>query len=235
MITKTFFTERKGEINAYFDFLENVVVNKAKLIINKPIKSSRAHKKVEIDIEIDLTHTLKANGFLLMYNLVEATLSAAIEEIHDCICADDHLGADELVESLTTQAISRVNKNIETSSPISKSILQHWIDDHKSKVLQNKNPLFNGNVDGRVIKEVAKIYGFSADARGKTAKNGTTLVKVKTKRNELAHGKISFSDCGRDISIDELNQIQKEVIAYLEKILNNIEDYIENKSYLRTA
>ena len=73
------------------------------------------------------------------------------------------------------------------------------------------------------------------DARGKTAKNGTTLVKVKTKRNELAHGKISFSDCGRDISIDELNQIQKDVIAYLEKILNNIEDYIENKSYLRTA
>lgn len=236
MITHDFFHERKSEIEAYFDFLENIVTNKAKLVLHKPKKGRLGVEKSESDISLDLSHTLKANGFLLLYNIVEATLTSAIEEIHESIYSDNTLGADELVETLARQAVGRVNsKNLPLNNPLSKSILQHWIDDHRKNVAIQKNPLFSGNVDAKVIKDIAKIYGFSADAKGRAAKNGLNLVKVKTKRNALAHGEISFKDCGRDIVIDELIQIKSEVISYLEQILGNIESYIDNRSYIRSA
>lgn len=236
MVTLDFFHERKSDIETYFDFLESVITHKAKLVLHKPKKAGLGVEKSEVNIPLDFSHTLKANGFLLLYNIVEATLSSAIEEIHDSICADVTLGADELVETLARQAVGRVNsKNLPLTSPLSKSILQHWIDDHRANVGMHKNPLFSGNVDAKLIKDVAKIYGFSSDAKSSKAKNGTNLVKVKIKRNELAHGKVSFKDCGRDIVIDELVQIKSEVISYLEQILSNIESYLNNKNYIRRA
>lgn len=236
MITQDFFNERRSEIETYFEFLESIITYRAKLVRNMPKKAGLDVGKKVIDISLDLSHTLKANGFLLLYNMVEATLLSAIEEIHDSICADRTLGADELVETLARQAIGRVNsKDLPLTSPLSKSILQHWINDHKQNIDQHKNSLFSGNVDAKVIKGLAKIYGFSAEAKGRAAKNGTNLIKVRIKRNELAHGKISFKDCGRDIVLEELIQIKSEVISYLEQILVNIEHYINNKSYIRTA
>ncbi|MDY6993463.1 MAG: MAE_28990/MAE_18760 family HEPN-like nuclease [Pseudomonadota bacterium] len=68
----------------------------------------------------------------------------------------------------------------------------------------------------------------------KANRGGSKLLTVKTQRNQLAHGNISFSECGRDHTFIELNNIKNEVINYLEDILNNIENYIDNKAYKKT-
>ncbi|WP_238446456.1 MAE_28990/MAE_18760 family HEPN-like nuclease, partial [Microcystis aeruginosa] len=48
----------------------------------------------------------------------------------------------------------------------------------------------------------------------------------------LAHGNKSFAEIGRDITVEELLTIKEEVIAYLEQILNNINQYITGQDYL---
>lgn len=99
----------------------------------------------------------------------------------------------------------------------------------------DKGKLFSGNIDGKKIKETAKIYGFSDKTDAKKTQNGNDLLKIKTKRNDLAHGFKSFEEVGKDASADELLQIKKRVICYLREILQNIETYISNQEYLDSS
>ncbi len=54
---------------------------------------------------------------------------------------------------------------------------------------------------------------------------------MKSHRNELAHGDVSFQEIGKDYALSDIEDYKKEVIAYLEKIILNIEEYIQNKEY----
>jgi len=51
-------------------------------------------------------------------------------------------------------------------------------------------------------------------------------------RNDLAHGNKSFPEVGGETSIDDILKIKEEVIEYLQQILQNIQDYLENQEYL---
>jgi hypothetical protein len=59
------------------------------------------------------------------------------------------------------------------------------------------------------------------------------LLKIKTNRNDLAHGFKSFEEVGKDATAEELLQIKKRVVCYLREILQNIEDYISKQEYLK--
>ncbi|WP_223300648.1 MAE_28990/MAE_18760 family HEPN-like nuclease [Oscillatoria nigro-viridis] len=95
-----------------------------------------------------------------------------------------------------------------------------------------REELFSGNVDARLIKEIAEKYGFSYQTDFAKTKNGQNLVVIKRNRNDLAHGVKSFEEVGRDQTIDELLEIKKEVIEYLRQILHNIKIYLDNQEYL---
>ena len=90
--------------------------------------------------------------------------------------------------------------------------------------------VISGNIDGRKIKEFSKYLGFSSLTHHK-AKDGEKLFQVKKQRNNLAHGLISFADCGRQYTYDDLNIIKNETIIYLRGIIKNIQKYIENENF----
>ncbi|HAO47873.1 MAG TPA: hypothetical protein DCR35_00375 [Runella sp.] len=93
--------------------------------------------------------------------------------------------------------------------------------------------IFSGNVDAREIKRISEKYGFSCKTNAKKTSNGSKLLTVKSRRNDLAHGFISFQECGKEYSIQDLILIKKEVIAYISEILNNIQEYLDNRMYLK--
>lgn len=72
------FNTRVQEINKYFLFLDGLVNETIKLVI---LEDGVEQKIREIDR--DLVKTLKANGFLLLYNLIESSMTNAIEAIFD--------------------------------------------------------------------------------------------------------------------------------------------------------
>ena len=92
--------------------------------------------------------------------------------------------------------------------------------------------IFSGNVDAKVIRETAEKYGFSHSTDCAKTKNGKNLLLVRENRNHLAHGIKSFEEVGRDKTIEELLEIKEEVVEYLRQILKNIEGYLDNKEYL---
>ena len=55
-------------------------------------------------------------------------------------------------------------------------------------------------------------------------------MKIKEKRNKLAHGNETFSDAGL-ISFQELYEMKEVVSAYLTELVGNIGTFIQAKRY----
>lgn len=62
--------------------------------------------------------------------------------------------------------------------------------------------------------------------------NNIAQVIIKNKRNNLAHGNESFSECGRDYTLENLEEIKDESVEYMRFILTHIKEFIKDKKYL---
>jgi len=206
------FNTRAKEVNDYFIFMESLEKQTTKLaFLDTPGK----YKIKSIDPE--LAKTLKANGFLLLYNVVESSMRNAIEAIF---------------EEFKNKAIS-----FDQLKPEIKLIVLQNLKNRSPKTLcltinQLSTDIITATVDARLIKEIAEKYGFSYQTDFAKTKNGQNLVVIKSNRNDLAHGIKSFEEVGRDKTIEELLKIKEEALEYLRQILENIRDYLDNEEYL---
>ncbi len=219
MITvKTDFNQKKNEIEIYFSFLE-------KLLANNYISWNELPKE---EIGFELKGIAKANIFIMLYNLVESSISAAIEQIHISIKNDSAVTFDGIKDGIKKNII----KYLQTKKNVDKFITEvHSISIDIVMSCFEKKSVFSGNADRDEIVKLANLYGFSFDSDYAITKHGEKLRKIKLHRNELAHGDVSFYEIGRDYTISEIENYKNEVIAYIEKIILNIESYINNKEY----
>lgn len=227
------YSSRCREIERFFDMLKFMRDNRdSKLSGYEPADGEAPNTYV---ISRELEKTLRASAYLMLYNLVEATMTNAIDAIHQHI-ADEQIGFDQLKEDVRRIAIKGLRKAVSSeappellnaSIPISSALIWLGFD---------KKDLFSGNLDGRLIKDKAKEYGFQLVNHDKVAsRDGTRLLNVKTKRNELAHGGISFEDCGQETSVDELVAIFGEIKIFIKAVLDGISEYLATKGYLHAA
>jgi MAE_28990/MAE_18760-like HEPN len=216
------FTDRSKEVSKYFIFLKSLEQSTTKLSMDGKGNNSKIKT-----IDSDLLKTLKASGFLLLYNLVEATMRNVIEAIFDELKSEGisyNQIRPELKKIVLKNLKSRdLDKIFDGITEISIDIITAGFD---------KGNLFSGNIDGRKIKSTAVEYGFSHLTDYTKTANGRDLLTVKTNRNDLAHGFKSFTEVGRDKTADELLEIKNKVIRYLKQIIQNVEDYLNNKEYL---
>ena len=216
------FNTRAKEVNDYFIFLESLEKQTTKLaFLDTPGK----YKIKSIDPE--LAKTLKANGFLLLYNLVESTRRNAIEAIFEEF-KNKAISFDQLKPEIKLIVL----QNLKNRSPKKLYLTINQLSTDIITATFDREKLFSGNVDARLIKEIAEKYGFSDQTDFAKTKNGQNLVVIKSNRNDLAHGIKSFEEVGRDKTIEELLKIKEEALEYLRQILENIRDYLDNEEYL---
>lgn len=216
------FQERVEEINRYFAFLEKLGQETTQLSV---LKDDGQRENIPLDSQ--LIKTLKANSFLLLYNLVESSMRNAVTAIFD-----ELKNQRVSYNSVRIEIKKIVIQNFKKRSPEN---LHFKIKDISTDIIAagfQSQELFSGNIDQREISKTAKNFGFSFDTEYNKTKHGESLDMIKNKRNDLAHGNKSFAEIGRDITVEELLTIKEEVIAYLEQILNNINQYITGQDYL---
>ena len=219
------FDERSQEVSKYFLLLKNLEQGSIKLSMGNQ------NNNIIKTIDIELEKTLKATGFLLLYNLIESTMRNGIETIFDDMI-NRKISFDDVRHKIKKIILKNL-KNNKSDDNLLKNIENIALD--IISVSFDKGKLFSGNIDAKKIKETAEIYGFSYKTDAKKTQNGNDLLKIKTNRNDLAHGFKSFEEVGRDASAEELLQIKKRVICYLREILQNIETYISNQEYLDSS
>jgi hypothetical protein len=227
------FNSRCQEIERFFDMLQFMTDHRASRLSNSD--SSDAVPDSIFIIGRELEKTLRASGYLMLYNLVEATMTNAIAAIHEHIAAES-VGFDSLKEDVRKIAIKGLRKAVSSEAPIQLLDTNIPISSALIWLGFDKKELFSGNLDSRLIKKKAKEYGFEVATHDLTvSRDGARLLDVKTKRNELAHGSISFEDCGHDTSVDELVSIFGEAKLFLQATLDGISDYLQNRSYLHVV
>jgi hypothetical protein len=235
------FDKRKSEINRYFKFLSNLDKDVPKL----NYREKGVYKNQRIDAE--LLKILKANGFLLIYNLVESFCRNSLLEILISI-ENEMISLKDLSEQAQklwiTQNVkdlkeAKDGKIIEQFHTIAINIIEESTIDFKNIIEKMKDPekqgkdIFglSGNIDARKIRELASMYGFESKLSSSKERAGADLLEIKSQRNQLAHGRITFVECGATKSVPQMIDYKNNAITYLKAILVNIETYINNSEF----
>ena len=221
--------DRRCEVDRHLSFVKALIDSKSNRI---------AHVNGELtvfsDYEIDraLIKTISATGYLLIYNLLESTMTAALDLVHRQL-KQEGLRYEQLNEDLRKiclknfkEAIS--DKSMEELRGISVDVASVWLG-------YDSRRLWNGNVDVKKIREKASGYGirylYDGDDHDDIRRN---VLNIKEKRNALAHGRLSFEQCGQDTAIDALIGYSAQVYRYLTAVLNGIDCYLIEKAYLKS-
>ncbi|MBR5331786.1 MAG: hypothetical protein IKV32_00595 [Muribaculaceae bacterium] len=219
--TRAEYTKRLNEVTLYFETIK-LLDNGDCSIICKDINGGTTEKI----IDGELAKIMKANGFLLLYNLIEATIRNSISAILNSISTDKltfKLLSDNLKKLWINQEINKtkdISKFKEKVSELSEKILN-------DKLLEFSHECVNisGNIDAQRIREIAKKFGYLEP------KDGRGLQTIKDKRNQLAHGEFTFSDIGKNYTSNDLIDYKSEVVTFIENVLNSVETYINAKGY----
>ena len=220
------FEAKVQEISEYFSFIEKTT-------------HLRLHdNRGMVQVSKTVHNVLKANLFLLLYNLVESSFKNSLEKI--CInITNETLKYKDVIPEIKKMWIEKEYKNFDGLKNIKKSeFIMNKIENIANDIVKiefyrneekTKNDDISGNLDAREMKRINEKYGAKLDTVLNMDAN--SLLTVKTKRNNLAHGNEIFSECGENYTINELREIEKESIKYMRFILNHIKIFITNKQY----
>lgn len=204
---KLILKERKSEIELYLDHL-GLIENTSDKILFK---------------------VMKANTLLMLYNLIEAIISNSIHSIRNSIYNNPDVEFDYLKAQIKIQIIKDLKSNISPENFVNQTTK---ISNDIIRLSFKKENISNGNIDHGKIVELADIYGFNINGSNyNETGHGNSISDIKGKRNDLAHGTYSFSEIGKDYSLEDLKKISKQTIKYLEFITSRIEMYIEGQQY----
>ena len=60
----------------------------------------------------------------------------------------------------------------------------------------------------------------------------SALALVKFLRNKLAHGELSFSECGQGVTVIELRDMKSRTASYLREVIAAFQTYIDGFKFL---
>ncbi|MDZ4055795.1 MAG: MAE_28990/MAE_18760 family HEPN-like nuclease [Polynucleobacter sp.] len=232
-LTDALLRDRSVEVSAYLDFLKVAVERRAVL--------NAKDGDLVFPLSQQLTHTLKANVVLLLYSAMEATLVQLLDEMHEAI-GNNCSSADALNVDLLRVVLKTVKKDKSatvhlSAAPLHKSLFTYWISDWQGRTSAKDKRVdgISGSVDSLVFYEQLRKFGVvepTVNDRPPTHLTDRALQKVKTSRNELAHGEKSFTDLGRELSVQSLEADSVAVFDTLRKIADEVDKYLQDRRYL---
>ena len=194
-------------------------------------------EKYKSDVFIKIS---KANALIMIYNLVESTVTNGIEEIYDKVKVSGATYSTvrkEIQEIWFSYKFGQVHRQPEANYASYKgkafdivtSILDGEIMELNSNALQ-----ISGNMDASQIFKICNSHGINF-VPDRACKGGKRLADVKDERNWLSHGNLSFVECGRKYSLSDLLEIKDQAYIFLSGLLEEMEKYYNDESYLCTT
>lgn len=221
------FNDRKDEIDLYFEFID---------FLDNIEKTENMEKSSYIMYNKDVEKIIRANSLLMLYNLVESTLVTGMEEVYSALKENNITYSQvrsEIREIWFNYRFSNAydrKAHYGTYKKTAEKIITSIIH-NEPLILDRKATGISGNLDATSIRDVCKKHGIQFHTPG-NCHGGEKLTQVKDQRNQLAHGTLSFVECGRDFTVEDLHVIKEEVENFLSGFIDSIESYYDNKEYL---
>ena len=234
------YLDKCTEVDDFFkliDFLENTKNISAQGVD----KITSVQKQIAIDKK--LIETIQSSGFLLLYNLIESTMTAAIDSIYQNLqhLEQQHQNSPnlfifELKENLRKSLIKQY-AGIFSGDGI-KEIAISKISFFGSIINQgyDKKNLFNGNIDCSEIDDITKNkFGFKVHPVAGQPYNAQHILSIINKRNTLAHGSQTFREVSSYLALGDLHKHFDSTIKLLDGVFLSIENYLVNQKYLEVS
>jgi hypothetical protein len=227
------FEQRARDIRSYLRMLERMEVPGS--VLRRP-SGSRTHS---VAVEENWRVIGKATAYLLLYNLVESAVRSGLDRLYLAVEADQ-CTCQTLSRSIRSVWIDQKHRAVrhENASPVNyrqaASELVEEIVQKRIVQLSAEELPGAGSLDAARIRDVCRRHDLELKVH-KNAKGGSSLVTVKSQRNALAHGDKSFAECGRDVTLKDLQQTAKETEIYVRGFLRSLERFIAKKRYMAPA
>jgi hypothetical protein len=206
----------------------------------------------KLQFDQELSKILKSNAILLYYNLIEGTISLVLNEFFDKINQERSkydlmtlsikkiwlkykhrsfgVGTFKDDDYILSTIESIINEIIEIQP---KSIRDYELGNrtvynYEAYCKETNSNDISGNLDAREIRNIFSLYGLP-----EISQRCDSMLKVKNKRNSLAHGNETFAQVGSNFTIDDLFRMKIEIIDFLDTILNEVETFLRDKKYLK--
>jgi hypothetical protein len=229
------FEERLTEIDAYLellaDFEKQIQTGVPRFGVDGPVISA-THQKI-----------LYSSVYLQLYNLIEATITKCVEAVSAAIAKDKWFPGD-LSEDLRREwvrfiARTHVDLTSENRLESALALCQHLLQASPVGSLKIERG-GGGNWDDEQIYRFAARLGCaltisqaSEEAVKRPFRNelGALALIVKL-RNDLAHGNVSFAECGDEITVTELRDLKVRTEGYLRDVVGSFGSFVDDYVFL---
>lgn len=228
------FEERLQEIEAYLDLLEALEVQAG---------GGLAPRIGEALITTQQQKVLYSSVYLQIYNLVEATVTWCVDAVCSAAADGGRWRPGDLAETLRREwvrSIARTHTELSTQNRLDSTLrlFQHLVQGLPVEAWEIEKG--GGNWDDEQIELIVRRLGFELQISPQVhtgikrpiRDDKGPLKLVKDLRNRLAHGSISFSECGDGITVVDLKDLKEKTANYLREVVAAFERFIASHDYL---
>lgn len=228
------FDERLQEIEAYLDLLDVL----EKQVTNGPPKIG------DTLISSQQQKILYSSVYLQLYNLVEATATWCIGAVASAAANGGRWQPADLSKKLRrewvrTFARTHVDLNYDNRLNAANELCDHLIYSLPINAWDVEKG-GGGNWDDHEIEAITERLGCDlgitrqvySDVKRKIRDDKGPLELVKYLRNRLAHGSLSFAECGDGVTVADLREIKDRTAKYLREVLAAFNGYIDSYQFL---
>jgi len=215
--TRSILRERSAELSSFIRYLEVADSEVVSLHRGSPLLPSP-----------DVAAIMKSTALMMNYSLVEALVVELVDELFS-LAESNNVPMARFSSSFRSQV---VRFQLGGLREVGAQKLQEMVSDLIGVAVSNATVAtptkrairdrFLGNLDAKKVRELAGQFGIEVQASLR-ARNGADLLEIKTSRNQLAHGEISFVELGQLKSASDVRSLTARVVVFLISVVRSFE------------
>lgn len=231
------FEERLAEIYSYLDLLDALEQQ-----VREGIPQLELNKNNRYVITPQQQKILSAAVYIQLYSLVEATITKCLEGITQSIFARQ-VNPKNLSEQLRREWVRYVahtheDLNDEKRLEYAIKLFEYLIELQPiEEFIIEKNVR---NWDDEEIYRISRRIGLELEisneasraVKEKLRNEMGALKLIRDYRNKLAHGNLSFSECGDNVTAIYLRNLTERVDLYLRDVISSFQKLIDGDGFL---
>lgn len=230
------FDERVGEVYAYMDLLTSIEVS-----------AQEGPPKFEgsgVPLTPQQQKLLYAGVYLQLYNLVEATMTLCVGAVAEAVAGTAWTPRDlsEPLRNEWVRATARTHVDLSYPNRLEAAIktVEQVVEGHPVDCDFAIEKGGGGNWDDYSIEDMSGRLGCELDVSEAVRSSVKRpfrdemgpLVLVRSRRNSLAHGSMSFTESAAEVTVSDLRDLVTAVLDYLGEVVGQFEHYVDHYEYL---
>ncbi len=235
-LVRSVFNDRVDDIESYFELVNHIelAISSGGAVLNFDGNS--------YTVKPEQQKIMYSSIYLHLYNLIESTISTLIEAVERHATSEINGQLNLLSEKMRKLYITSVTaphellsneKRLEKAITLFEQVLN--IQPVNIKI----PPGGGGNWDVGEIEKLSKNIGINiplpANLRQKVKQpfrdDKAPIRLIKEIRNKLAHGSLSFAECGNNHVASDFRRLIDIVKDYLNHVINHYEEFINQHGY----